>query len=85
MFVAISPANQWGWAEIFANKTNYLLELLLWQNSAGPKNKAKHKAAKPKPFIPDFMKPPVPPSEINKGVEAHSTAEIDKMLAGHRS
>lgn len=81
----MSPANQWGWAEIFANKTNHLLELLLWQNSASHKNKARHKANKPKPFVPDFMKPPPTLSEINKEVVAHSTAEIDKMLAGFRS
>lgn len=85
MFTAISPANQWGWSEVFANKTNHLLELLLWQNSAGPKNKAKHKANKPKPFIPDFMKPEIEPSGINKEVVAHTTAEIDAILASVRS
>ena len=84
VYTQISPSNQWGWAEIFANKTNHLLELLLWQNAAGPKNKARHKAAKPKPFIPEFMKQPAKPSEINNGVELHTAAEIDAILAQAR-
>lgn len=80
----MSPANQWGWAEIFANKTNYLIELLLWQNSASSKNKARHKANKPKPFVPDFMKPPPEESAVNKGVELRPVDEIRLILAQPR-
>lgn len=80
MFSKIQPANQWGWSEVFANKTNYLLELLLWQNS-GTKNKAQHKRNKPKPFVPDFMKQPAEPSKINKGVEVQTVDDIKSWLA----
>lgn len=76
----MSPANQWGWNEIFANKTNYLLEMLLWQNSYSKKNRSRHAAMKPKPFVPDFMKPPAKPSAMNDGLELKETWEIDLIL-----
>jgi len=73
---------QWGWAETFANKANYLLELITWQN-ATPSNKAKlakHKLNKPQLYIPDFMKPKQPPSAINKGSEAMTVDDIKSWL-----
>lgn len=82
-FSKIQPANQWGWSEVLANKTNYLLELLLWQNSA-TKNKAQHKRNKPKPFMPDFLKAIQPPGEINKDAEAMTTDDVKSWLSAPR-
>ena len=84
MYGAIAPETQWGWSEVFANKTNHLLELLLWQNAYDAKKKAEWKAKRPKAFVPDFMKKPEPPSPINKGSEAHITDEIRNILAQPR-
>lgn len=84
VYTAIAPESQWGWNEVFANKTNHLLELLLWQNSFDGKKKAEWKAKKPKPFVPDFMKKPEPPSPINNGAEAHTTDDIRSILAQAR-
>ena len=69
---------------MFANKTNYLLETLLWQNSYDPKKKSEHKSKQPKPFVPEFMKLPTEPSAINKYSEAHTAAEIRDILAKPR-
>lgn len=83
LFAAINPAAQWGWLESFANKTNYLLELLAWQN-ATPNTKAKraaHDQKKPKPFVPEFMKQTAPQSEINKGNDAMPIDDIKSWLA----
>ena len=82
VFTKLEPSNQWGWDEVFANKTNYLLELLLWQNGSPSKKGelAKHKRNKPKPFIPPFMKGLVEPSEISKGIEVHTTDDIRAIL-----
>lgn len=58
VYTAINPAAQWGWNETFANRMNYLLEIIIWQN-ATPQKKgqmAQHKQRKPKLFMPDFMK-----------------------------
>lgn len=82
-FCALEPANQWGFSEVFANKTNYLLELLLWQNSTPNKKgkMAEHKRKKPKPFVPDFMKGKQEPSAINKGIEVQTVDDIKSWLA----
>lgn len=79
LYRKLSPATEWGWSEILANKTTYLLELLLWQNS--PRQKGKRKPPKPTPFTPDFMKTP---SEISKEAEVHTVDEIKAILARPR-
>jgi len=74
---------QWGWSEIFANKTNYLLELLVWQN-ATPSNKgarARHKRKQPKPFMPEFMKPKQPQAEINEGADTMTIDDVKSWLS----
>jgi len=82
VFTALNPSAQWGWSEIFANKTNYLLELLLWQNATpGTKGKlAAHKRKQPKPFIPDFMKPKNQPSEISKEADTMTVDDVKSWL-----
>lgn len=80
VFSALQPANQWGWDEVFANKTNYLLEMILWQNSYNPKKKREHKASQPKPFVPDFLKQLSKPGVINDGTEKHTTEDIHNIL-----
>lgn len=82
-FVAIEPANQWGWDEVFANKTTYLLELLLWQNGTPNKkgDRARHKASKPKAFVPEFMRGTVEASKINEGVTVQTVDDVKSLLA----
>lgn len=82
----LHPKTQWGWQEVLANKTNFLLETLIWQNATPPKNakagdKAKHKASQPKPFLPDFMKDTEKKSPINDGSVAMDVHEIQQMLS----
>lgn len=82
VFAKISPAAQWGWQEIFLNKTTYLLELVLWQNTQVKKGQlASHNRRKPKPYVPDFMKSELPVSEINKDSEKHTVDDIKRLLA----
>lgn len=82
MFAAINPAAQWGWAEMFANKTNYLLELALWQNTQVKKGeRAAHNRKKPKPYVPDFLKAKQPESEINKETEKRTVDDIKSILS----
>lgn len=82
MFAAINPAAQWSWMEMFANKTNYLLELKLWQDTPVKKGeKAAHNRRKPKPYVPEFMKGEQPVSEINKETEKHTVDDIKSILA----
>lgn len=83
VFCAIDPSNQWGWDEVFNNKTVYLLELLLWQGATPSKKKdmPKHKAAKPKQFIPDFMKKPSLDLPINEGVGVMTVDDVKSWLA----
>lgn len=83
VFSAIEPANQWGWSEVFANKSAYLLELLLWQAGTPSKKaeRAKHKAAKPKPFVPDFMKKDKADSPLNDDVPVQTVDDIKSWLA----
>lgn len=78
MFCALSPANQWGWNEIFANKATYLLELLVWSKSKDATKRVPRN--KPKPFVPDFLKRPVEPSLINKDSELHTVDEVRSIL-----
>ena len=83
VITTLNPKAQWGWQEFLANKTNFLLEMIVWQNATPtkPKDKAKHKAEKPKPFIPDFMKEPEPPSAINEDSVAMLPHEIEQWLS----
>lgn len=66
---------------MFSNKTNYLLELLLWQNSYDPKKKSQHKANKPKPFVPEFMKHQTEQSAINKDSASMTLDDVKSWLA----
>jgi len=71
---------------VLANKTNYLLEVLIWQNGTPHKKGAleRHKRNKPKPFIPEFMKSPAPPAEINKEAETMTVDDIKSWLSNPR-
>lgn len=82
-YAAVNPAAQWGWAEVLANKTNYLLEVLIWQNGTPQKKGAleRHKRNKPKPFIPEFMKSPTPAAEINKEAETMTVDDVKSWLS----
>ena len=53
MLKAMEPSNEWGWGEILANKTNHLLEVLIWSKTkdAMRENPLNY----PKPFVPPFM------------------------------
>lgn len=67
---------------MFASKTNYLLELKLWQDTPIKKGeKAAHNRRKPKPFVPDFLKSKEPESEINKGSTKRAVDDIKSILA----
>ena len=83
-YAALNPAAQWGWVESLTNKTNYLLELIAWQNST-PSTKAKkaaHDRQKPKPYVPDFMKvDKEPEGAINKDVEQMPVDDVKSWLA----
>lgn len=81
-FVAIEPANQWGWQEILLNKIAYLLEVLVWQKSKDAQKKAPHH--KPKLWLPDFMKKAQQKSEISKGAVSADVDTIKEILAKPR-
>jgi len=82
VYTAINPAAAWGWLENFANKSNYLLELKLWQDTPIKKGeKAMHNRRKPKPFIPEFMKVKQPPNQINKDSETRTVDDIKSILS----
>ena len=83
VYAAITPAAQWGWMETLTNKSNYLLELLAWQN-ATPNTKAKrarHMRDKPHLFVPPFLRELLPQSEINKGSVKRTVDDIKSILA----
>lgn len=54
--------------------------MILWQNSYDPKKKREHKANKPKPFVPDFLKQLAKQGVINDGSEKHTTDDIRDIL-----
>jgi len=58
------------------------LETLVWQKSKDAQKKAPR--YQPQMFIPDFAKPKQEPSAINNESQAHTTDQIDAMLAGQR-
>ncbi len=72
---------------MFGNKTTYLLELLLWQAGTPSKKgeRAKHKANKPKPFMPEFMKRSQKGTGMNEGVEPMTVDDVKSWLAVPRS
>jgi hypothetical protein len=83
VFSAINPGAQWGWSEIFANDSNYLLKLIVWQN-ATPQNKAalaRHKNDKPKPFIPEFIQPKQQSADISKNANKMSVDDVKSWLS----
>ena len=84
VYTKIDPAVQWGWQEAFLNKTNHLLELLLWQNATPSKKGAQagHKRKQPKPFVPDFMKAKEPKKGVAKGLVSGTIEDIEKILPG---
>ena len=82
MHSAIQPSNTWGWKEILLNKANYLLEVIIWQNSNEGVKKSK-RTRKPEPFMPDFMKPKEK-NPINNESVAQDTETIKDLLAQPR-
>lgn len=79
LFTVINPAVQWGWREVLANRANYLLEVLIWQNANEGVKKHKQ-TAKPPPFVPDFMKG----VEVAPDAEKHTVDDIKAILAKPR-
>lgn len=49
----IVPQNEWGWNEILQNKTNHLLEVLVWTKTKDAQKKNPQNY--PKPYIPKFL------------------------------
>lgn len=82
VFAKLAPSTQWGWQELMANKTNYLLETLVWMKTKdatkrNPRNK-------PKPFVPEFMPTVTEPSEMNADIVATTSEDIRDILAKPR-
>lgn len=82
VYAKVAPASQWGWDQILANKTNYLLELLVWAKTKDAQKKVP--VNKPKPFIPDFLEQPPSEGDANKDIEVHTTDDIREILAKPR-
>lgn len=82
VFCAINPALEWGWPEVIANKANYLLDVLVWQNTKDGKKKQPTKV--PKPFMPPFMKKAMRKDGLNKDSELHTVDDIRDILAKRR-
>lgn len=79
---ALQPTNQWGWQEVLANKANYVLEVLAWQNTKDAQKRAPRKA--PKPFVPDFMVNMEETRAINRDSVAQPVESIKEILARPR-
>ena len=74
----MQPASQWGWNEVLLNKTNYLLDMLVWMKTKdAQKKQPQHK---PKPFIPDFM----PGGQVAKESQAMDIDELKAILSAAR-
>lgn len=82
VYCKLHPANQWGWQEIFANKTNYLLEVLAWQKTKDAQKRVPTQA--PKLFVPDFMKNMEATREINRDSVVQDVDNIKAILARPR-
>lgn len=81
----MQPATQWGWQEVFMNRIMYLLEVIVWQNATPTKKaeKAKHLAAKPEPYRPDWM-PKREAEGIKKDTVAADVDTIKDLLSRPR-
>lgn len=63
----------------------FLLETLVWQKAFDPKKKAAHMAAKPKLYVPEFMKKKKAAQEgIAKDVVALDIDQVKEILARPR-
>lgn len=83
VFTKLQPAVQWGWGEILANKTVYLLETLVWMNTKDAQKKfPQHR---PKLFTPDFMPQHSAPGEISNGAVIRTTEDIRDVLSKPRA
>lgn len=71
LMLLADPAGEWGWQEIMLNKSNYLLEVLLWTKSKDAQKKTPSNA--PKPFIPEFIK------KIEREQKQEMTMTIDDV------
>ncbi len=82
IFRALQPANNWGWEEVLLNKANYLLDVLVWQQSNKGVKKTKQ-TKKPELFKPEFMKDE---SQLvaKKELTSYETTEIDSILSKPR-
>lgn len=79
VFAKVAPAAQWGWDQILANKTNYLLEMLVWMKTKDAQKKQPQN--RPQPFVPEFLQG----ETLDADTEAHTTEEITEILAQPRS
>lgn len=78
MFCAIKPSNQWGWAEILANKTNYYLETLAWHNTEDGQSKTPKN--QPKLFVPEFMEELLASQNKDSQYDAKDIDDIKDIL-----
>lgn len=79
VYIKIDPTNQWGWSEVLANRTNYLLDLLAWQNTKDATKKPPQNI--PKLYVPSFMESVVAaPTGINKDAVVMETEDIQYIL-----
>lgn len=62
----------------------FLLETLIWQKAFDPKKKAAHMAAKPKLYVPEFMKQKNTKDGIAKDTVALPVDEVKAILARPR-
>ncbi len=76
VFIKLQPAVQWGWNEILANRTNYLLEMLVWIKTKDAQKRG-YKRNRPKPFVPDFMRTN---ETASSGAEAHTVDDVRQIL-----
>lgn len=79
LFNKLYPETQWGWDEILANNTNYLLEMLLWAKTEDATKKVPQH--RPEPFVPDFM----PKKKKEKESVAMDIDDIEAYLTRPRT
>lgn len=74
----MAPENEWGWNELLTNKTNHLLEVLLWSKTEGATKRPP--VGYPEPFVPPFIhRPPKVPD-----AESHDLDDIKSILSKPR-
>lgn len=76
----MAPENEWGWNELLTNKTNHLLEVLLWSKTEGATKRPP--VGYPELWLPDFMEKFKPKKESES--EAHDLDEIKAILSRPR-